>query len=475
MLNICDRVEPDGVIVQFGGQTPLNLARASSNAGVPIIGTSVDTIEDAEDREKFKNVLHRLGLKQPASGIARTMAQARNAVAEIGYPVLVRPSYVLGGRAMEIGYDARPVRALRGGGLHRRPGPAGADRPLPGRRHRGGRGRDRRRPAGDVGRHHGAHRGGGRPLGRLGLRDSAVQPAAGRRGRKSARPPCALATRLQVKGLMNVQFAVKREEGRPNVYVLEVNPRASRTVPFVSKATGMPLAKVAAKVMAGVTLAEQGYFEEPVPRQFSVKEAVFPFAKFAGIDTILGPEMKSTGEVMGISESFSIAFAKSQLAAGTVLPTAARCFSALPTAARSTPSELGRRLTRMGFDLLATRGTAQKLQAAGIDVQLLMKVQQGHPNVLDYMIDGNLQLVFNTPSGKGAGPTKAASAPPPSRTASPASPPSKRLGRHRRHGNPPPTGHDRPSRPRPLPRVQPCALARAVLTRYCRLCFSLMA
>jgi carbamoyl-phosphate synthase large subunit len=181
-----------------------------------------------------------------------------------------------------------------------------------------------------------------------------------------------------------------------------VNPRASRTVPFVSKATGMPLAKAAAKVMAGVSLADQGYFEEPVPRQFSVKEAVFPFAKFVGIDTILGPEMKSTGEVMGISESFDIAFAKSQLAAGTVLPTAGKVFLSIANRSKEHSVELGRRLTRMGFDLLATRGTADRLKSAGIEVQQLMKVQQGHPNVLDYMIDGNLQLVFNTPSGKGA-------------------------------------------------------------------------
>jgi carbamoyl-phosphate synthase large subunit len=212
----------------------------------------------------------------------------------------------------------------------------------------------------------------------------------------------ALARRLQVRGLMNIQYAVKREDGHPNVYVLEVNPRASRTVPFVSKATGMPLAKVAAKVMAGVTLAEQGYFEEPVPRQFSVKEAVFPFAKFAGTDVVLGPEMKSTGEVMGISESFLIAFAKSQVAAGTVLPERGTVFISVADRAKEHVVELGRRLERMGFELLATRGTAARLQAARIHVQTLMKLRQGHPNVLDYMIDGNLHLIINTPSGKGA-------------------------------------------------------------------------
>jgi carbamoyl-phosphate synthase large subunit len=213
---------------------------------------------------------------------------------------------------------------------------------------------------------------------------------------------CALARRLQVKGLMNIQFAVKREQGRPNVYVLEVNPRASRTVPFVSKATGMPLAKAAAKVMVGVSLAEQGYTQEPVPSHVSVKEAVFPFVKFAGVDIVLGPEMKSTGEVMGISERFSIAFAKSQIAAGTVLPRSGKIFISVTDRAKEHVVGLARRLERMGFELLATRGTAERLEAAGIRVTRLKKLSQGHPNVLDYMSNGDLALVMNTPSGKGA-------------------------------------------------------------------------
>ena len=212
----------------------------------------------------------------------------------------------------------------------------------------------------------------------------------------------ALAERLQVRGLMNVQYAVKREDGHPNVYVLEVNPRASRTVPFVSKATGMPLAKAAAKVMVGVSLAEQGYTEAPVPQQFSVKEAVFPFVKFAGVDIVLGPEMKSTGEVMGISEHFPIAFAKSQLAAGTLLPQSGKVFISVTNRGKEHVTQLARRLELMGFELLATRGTALRLEEAGIRVQSLKKLQEGHPNVLDYMIDGNLHLVINTPSGKGA-------------------------------------------------------------------------
>ncbi|MCE5268586.1 MAG: carbamoyl-phosphate synthase large subunit, partial [Planctomycetaceae bacterium] len=309
VLNICDRVQPDGVIVQFGGQTPLNLARALSNEGVPIIGTSVDTIEDAEDREKFKNVLNRLGLKQPASGIARTMSQARSAVAEIGYPVLVRPSYVLGGRAMEICYDvAQFERFVAEAFVVSQGQPVLIDRFL--------------EDAIEVDVD--AIADGDRVI-VAGIMEHIEEAGVHSGDSACAIPPYslpmevrdeirkateALARRLQVRGLMNIQYAVKREDGRRNVYVLEVNPRASRTVPFVSKATGMPLAKAAAKVMAGVTLAEQGYFEEPIPRQFSVKEAVFPFAKFAGIDVVLGPEMKSTGEVMGVSESFPIAFAK---------------------------------------------------------------------------------------------------------------------------------------------------------------------
>ncbi len=401
VLNICDRVEPDGVIVQFGGQTPLNLARALQNAGVPIIGTSVDTIEDAEDREKFKNVLNRLGLKQPASGIARTMLQARSAVVGIGYPVLVRPSYVLGGRAMEICYDAAQFdRFVAEAFVVAQGQPVLIDRFL--------------EDAIEVDVDAIADQ---EQVIVAGIMEHIEEAGVHSGDSACAIPPYslsvavmdeirqatgALARRLSVRGLMNIQYAVKREEGRPNVYVLEVNPRASRTVPFVSKATGMPLAKVAAKVMAGVSLAEQGYFEEPVPRQFSVKEAVFPFAKFAGTDVVLGPEMKSTGEVMGISESFPIAFAKSQVAAGTVLPKRGTVFISVAERGKEHVVELGRRLERMGFELLATRGTAARLQAARIHVQTLMKLRQGHPNVLDYMIDGNLHLVINTPSGKGA-------------------------------------------------------------------------
>jgi len=401
VLNICDRIQPDGVIVQFGGQTPLNLARALANAGVPIIGTSVDTIEDAEDREKFKDLITRLGLKQPANGIARNMAQARTEAAKVGFPALVRPSFVLGGRAMEICYDAQQFeRFVTEAFIVAQGQPVLIDRFL--------------EDAVEVDVDAIAD---GQRVIVAGVMEHIEEAGVHSGDSACAIPPyslsgpvvaeireatCALARYLKVKGLMNVQYAVKKEDGRPNVYVIEVNPRASRTVPFVSKATGMPLAKVAAKVMVGVSLAEQGYRREPIPAHVSVKEAVFPFVKFAGVDIVLGPEMKSTGEVMGISERFSIAFAKSQLAAGTLLPRSGMIF--ISVADRNKPHVVGlaRRLEKMGYGLLATRGTAQALEEAGVKVQQVKKIQHGHPNLLDHMRDGDLGLVMNTPSGKGA-------------------------------------------------------------------------
>ncbi|MGO8690663.1 MAG: carbamoyl-phosphate synthase large subunit [Thermoguttaceae bacterium] len=401
VLNICDRMEPDGVIVQFGGQTPLNLARALANAGVPIIGTSVETIEDAEDREKFANILNRLGLKQPAHGIARNMAQARDVAARVGFPSLVRPSYVLGGRAMEICYDAAQFERFVAAAFVVAQGqPVLIDRFL--------------EDATEVDVDAIAD---GQQVIVAGIMEHIEEAGVHSGDSACAIPPyslpgpvvaeireatCMMARQLQVRGLMNVQYAVKREQGRPVVYVLEVNPRASRTVPFVSKATGMPLAKAAAKVMVGVSLAEQGYDREPIPSHVSVKEAVFPFVKFAGVDIVLGPEMKSTGEVMGISDRFSIAFAKSQLAAGTILPTSGKIFLSVAERAKEHVVGLARRLEKMGFQLLATRGTAECLEAAGIRAIRVKKLQQGHPNLLDFMVDGDLRLVINTPSGKGA-------------------------------------------------------------------------
>ncbi|MBN2217700.1 MAG: carbamoyl-phosphate synthase large subunit [Pirellulales bacterium] len=401
VLNICDRVEPDGVIVQFGGQTPLNLARALASAGVPIIGTSVDTIDDAEDREKFAKLLRKTGLKQPANGIARTMAQARAEADKIGFPVLVRPSFVLGGRAMEICYDAAQLERFVAEAFVVAQGqPVLIDSFL----------EDAIEVDVDA-------IGDGETVLVAGVMEHIEEAGVHSGDSACAIPPYslpgpvvkeireatyALARELKVVGLMNVQYAIQREQGRPKLYVLEVNPRASRTVPFVSKATGMPVAKAAAKVMVGVSLAQQGYDREPVPAHVSVKEAVFPFVKFAGVDVVLGPEMRSTGEVMGVSERFSIAFAKSQLAAGQVLPESGKIFISVADRAKWHIVGLAGRLRNLGFELLATRGTAELLRQAGIESQQIQKLQQGHPNLLDIMADGELSLVINTPSGKGA-------------------------------------------------------------------------
>ncbi|MEO1991942.1 MAG: carbamoyl-phosphate synthase large subunit, partial [Pirellulales bacterium] len=319
VLNIADRVQPDGVIVQLGGQTPLNLARALHAAGLPIIGTTVDTIEMAEDREKFRELLERLKLKQPASGIARTLEQARREVSRIGFPSLVRPSFVLGGRAMEICYDQVQFERYVAEAFAVAQGqPVLIDRFL--------------EDAIEVDVDCICD---GNDVIVAGVMEHIEEAGVHSGDSACCIPPHSLSTEiiseikkaaiemarsLGVIGLMNVQFAVKKENGEPTLYVIEVNPRASRTVPFVAKATGLPAAKVAVKVMAGVTLSEQGVTEDPIPAHMSVKESVFPFVKFAGVDIALGPEMRSTGEVMGISEHFSIAFAKSQIAAGILLP-----------------------------------------------------------------------------------------------------------------------------------------------------------
>ncbi len=401
VLNICDRVQPDGVIVQFGGQTPLNLARALSTAGVPIIGTSVDTIENAEDREKFQRLLQRLDLKQPANGIARTMSQARAEAEKIGFPALVRPSFVLGGRAMEICYDKIQLEKFVAEAFIAAEGqPVLIDRFL----------EDAIEVDVDaicdgeqvivagVMEHieeAGVHSG-----------DSAcaIPPysLAGPIVQEIKEATHALAKALNVIGLMNIQYAVKKEDGKQMLYVIEVNPRASRTVPFVSKATGMPVAKLAAKVMAGAKLADLGVTSDPIPSHVSVKESVFPFVKFTGVDIVLGPEMKSTGEVMGVSDRFSIAFAKGQLAAGVVLPTEGNIFIGIAKRQKEAIVPLAKRLAAMGFKLLATEGTAKRLREDGIEVTQVKKLQEGHPNVQDYILNDDLTLVMNTPSGKGA-------------------------------------------------------------------------
>ena len=401
VLNIYDRIAPDGVIVQLGGQTPLNLARALQAAGVPILGTSVETIEDAEDREKFQQLLLRLGLKQPANGIARNLNQAHDVVNQVGFPVLVRPSFVLGGRAMEICYDQKQFDGFVMAAFVASEGqPVLIDRFL------------EDAPEVDV-----DAISDGTNVVVMGIMEHIEEAGVHSGDSACAIPPYslpstviqeireatyALAKRLRVVGLMNIQFAIKREDGIPNVYVLEVNPRASRTVPFVAKATGVPVAKLAAKVMVGKTLPELGVASEPIPAHVSVKESVFPFRKFIGVDIVLGPEMRSTGEVMGVSERFSIAFAKSQLASGTVLPEKGRIFVSVTQRHKEAIVGLASRLTALGFELLATEGTARRLGEHGIPVTLVKKLAEGHPNLIDYLKNGEVALIMNTPNGKGA-------------------------------------------------------------------------
>jgi carbamoyl-phosphate synthase large subunit len=397
VLNVCDRVAPLGVIVQFGGQTPLNLARALEAAGVPIVGTSPESIDLAEDRERFRLVIQRLGLKQPPNASATRPDEARLIADRIGYPVVVRPSFVLGGRAMEIVYDESSLDRYMAEAVDASPDhPILIDKFL----------EDaievdvdavcdgKRTMIGGVMEHieeAGVHSG-----------DSAC-----------AIPPfslpvevvtqlkeqtCILATALNVRGLMNIQFAVKDGD----IYVLEVNPRASRTVPFVSKATGFNLAQVAARVMVGQTLEDQGIKIEPVASYVSVKEAVFPFAKFPGVDIVLGPEMRSTGEVMGIAMDFPAAFAKSQLAASSRLPVQGTVFISVAARDRKAVVPIARRLAAMGFRLLCTGGTAQTMSEQEISVEVVRKIHEGRPNVLDYLANGTIDLIVNTPSGKGA-------------------------------------------------------------------------
>ena len=401
VLNIYDRVQPDGVIVQFGGQTPLNLARALKTAGVPIIGTDVDTIEAAEDREKFQQLLKDLGLKQPANAIARTMNQAISQISKIGYPVLVRPSFVLGGRAMEICYDKPQFEQFVAQAFIVAQGqPVLIDRFL--------------EEATEVDVDCIAD---GTDVVIAGIMEHIEEAGVHSGDSACSIPPyslpgpvvneirdatVALAKQLNVKGLMNVQFAVKQENGQAIVYVLEVNPRASRSVPFVAKATGLPVAKIAAQVMAGKTLKELGVTKEPIPVDVSIKESVFPFRKFAGVDIVLGPEMRSTGEVMGISNRFSIAFAKSQLGAGVVLPESGRIFLSVSARHKGRIAALAEQLHNMGYQLIATEGTARRLEESGIPVERVRKLIEGHPNLIDHLKNNNVDLILNTPNGKGA-------------------------------------------------------------------------
>ncbi|MDO9131468.1 carbamoyl-phosphate synthase large subunit, partial [Hydrogenophaga sp.] len=393
---IVDKEKPVGVIVQYGGQTPLKLALGLEAAGVPIIGTSPDMIDAAEDRERFQQLLHTLGLRQPPNATARAEPEALEKAAALGYPLVVRPSYVLGGRAMEIVHEQRDLeRYMREAVKVSHDSPVLLDRFLNDaiecdvdaiRDHTG------RVFIGGVMEHieqAGVHSG-----------DSACSLPPYYLSKATVdelkRQTAAMAEGLNVIGLMNVQFAIQEVDGQDVIFVLEVNPRASRTVPFVSKATGIQLAKVAARCMAGQSLDDQGIGAEVTPPYFSVKEAVFPFVKFPGVDTILGPEMKSTGEVMGVGKTFGEAFVKSQLGAGTKLPTSGKVFLTVKNSDKSRAVEIGRQLVDMGFELVATRGTAAAISAAGVAVQTVNKVTEGRPHIVDMIKNGDIALVVNT-------------------------------------------------------------------------------
>ena len=397
VLEIVDKEKPKGVIVQYGGQTPLKLARALQAAGVPIIGTSPDAIDEAEDRERFQKMVTKLNLKQPPNRTARSLEDGCRLAAEIGYPLVVRPSYVLGGRAMEIVFNEDELRSYMNNAVKvSNDSPVLLDRFLDDAIEVDVDaicdGKDV--VIGGIMQHieqAGVHSGDSAcslPPYSLGADVQDVM-------RQQARD---MALELGVVGLMNVQFAVKGDE----VFVLEVNPRASRTVPYVSKCIGVSLAKVAARCMAGTSLAEQGFTSEIVPRQFNVKEAVFPFAKFAHVDPILGPEMKSTGEVMGVGDTFGEAFAKAVLGAGDRLPTSGSVFLSVRDADKSAAIEVGRELLELGFSLVATRGTARTLTDAGLAVTPVNKVLEGRPHIVDMIKNDGISLIINTTEGKQA-------------------------------------------------------------------------
>ncbi|ABI63186.1 Carbamoyl-phosphate synthase large chain [Granulibacter bethesdensis] len=388
-----------GCIVQYGGQTPLKLSHALSRAGIPILGTSVDAIDAAEDRERFQALLNGLSLLQPENGIARSAQEAEAITARIGYPVVIRPSYVLGGRAMEIVYDHAGLnRYMREAVRVSGDNPVLIDRYL----------NDaievdvdciadgERVYVAGVMEHieeAGIHSGDSA----CSLPPYSLSPALVDELRAQTE---ALARGLQVIGLMNVQFAIKREaDGSDRIYVLEVNPRASRTVPFVAKATGVAVAKIGARVMAGARLTEFDLGPTPRLPHVAVKEAVFPFARLANVDTILGPEMKSTGEVMGLDTSFERAFAKSQLGAGVKLPDSGRVFLSVRDTDKTALLPVARKLVELGFRLAATRGTAARLQEAGLEVKVLNKVLEGRPHCVDAIRSGDIQLIINTNSG----------------------------------------------------------------------------
>jgi len=395
VMNIVDVEKPDGVIVQFGGQTPLNLAMRLQHAGVKVIGTSPDSIDLAEDRKRFGALLKELGIPQPDNGMAASVEEAREVARRIGYPVLVRPSYVLGGRAMAIVYDQEALETYVRNAVGFTP-----DRPV----------------LIDKFLEQAAEFDVDALADETAVVIAGIQEHIEEAGIHSGDSSCVLppvridpehletmrhytrklAKALSVRGLMNIQFAIKDHR----VYVLEVNPRASRTVPFVSKATGVPIARIAALVMAGRKLAEFGLPEELTVNRFFIKSPVFPFAKFPGVDPILSPEMHSTGEVMGIGNTFGEAYAKAMMGAGLSLPSSGKAFLSVNDADKGAAVLLARKLSRLGFDVIATQGTAARLLEVGMNVDTVFKVNEGRPNVVDHIKKGDICLVINTPLGR---------------------------------------------------------------------------
>ena len=397
VLHIVEQENPEGIIVQFGGQTPLNLSVPLSDAGVNILGTSPDSIDRAEDRERFQVMLKKLGILQPENGIAVNKAQAIRIADRIGYPVVVRPSFVLGGRAMEIVYDRKDLEYYMETAVQVSPGkPVLIDRFLDGAIEIDvdaiSDGHDT--IIGGIMEHieeAGIHSGDSACV----LPPVSLEPEVLKTIMEHTR---ALAKELSVVGLMNIQYGVK--DGI--IYVIEVNPRASRTVPFVSKATGVPLAKMATQVIMGKTLKELGLTREVVPDYVSVKEAVFPFSRFPGVDTILGPEMKSTGEVMGIDRNFGLAFGKSQLAAGQKIPLSGTVFVSVKDMDKAAVLPVAKGLHGLGFRILATKGTSRFLMENGVTNEPVNKVREGRPHVVDMIKNGGIHLVINTTSDKKA-------------------------------------------------------------------------
>ncbi|MEI7994000.1 MAG: carbamoyl-phosphate synthase large subunit, partial [Methylococcaceae bacterium] len=397
VLEIVHLEKPKGVIVQYGGQTPLKLARTLEAAGVRIIGTSPDSIDLAEDRERFQKLLERLGLKQPPNATARSVEQAINAAKELGYPLVVRPSYVLGGRGMEIVFNEEGLqRYMKEAVSVSNDAPVLLDRFLDDAVEM------------DVDAIYDGER-----LLIGGLMEHIEQAGVHSGDSACSLPPYELALEIQdklreqvakmaealgVRGLMNTQFAIQGED----IYVLEVNPRASRTAPFVSKATGYALAKIAARVMVGQSLVQQGVTVERIPSYYSVKEAVFPFVKFPGVDPLLGPEMKSTGEVMGIGKTFGEAFAKSQRAAGVNLNDSGKVLISIRDADKTKAPDVARMLVDKKYEIVATSGTARFLKEAGIPCEVVYKVNEGRPDIVDMIKNDQIQLIINTTEGKKA-------------------------------------------------------------------------